>query len=251
MVFCKRLIYIIVLCHILVVSAISQEKTSKARSALLIHLDYGFNLPAADLAKRFGSNFQVGGDVEYKFPVDIFIGVNYSYLWGKKVKENIGENLFNAKNEIVGIDNHLANLVIRERGFSSSLNVGKLFRIFPNEAAALKVGIGGGFLQHKVRIVDDYGVVPQITGDYLKGYDRLTNGFMTRQYIGYQYLSTNRKINFSVGFVFAQGFTRSARGFNYDTGKKDTEKRFDLLNGLQVSWILPIYFNDYSEEIIY
>ncbi|QLH29892.1 MAG: hypothetical protein HWD63_11185 [Candidatus Parvibacillus calidus] len=53
--------------------------------------------------------------------------------------------MFNAKNEIVGIDNHLANLVIRERGFSSSLNVGKLFRIFPNEAAALKVGIGGGF----------------------------------------------------------------------------------------------------------
>ncbi len=251
MVFCKRLTYIVVFCLISAISAISQEKANSGKSAVLIHLNYGYNVPAADMAKRFGGNFNVGGDVEYKFPSDFFIGVNYSYLWGKSVKEAIGANLYNAKDEIVGTDNHLANLVIRERGFSSSLNVGKLFRIFPNEDAALKIGIGGGVLQHKVRIVDDYGVVPQILGDYLKGYDRLTNGFMTRQYIGYQYLSANRKINFSIGFVLAQGFTRSARGFNYDTGNKDIARRLDLLNGIQLSWVLPIYFNDYSEDIIY
>jgi hypothetical protein len=48
-----------------------------------------------------------------------------------------------------------------------------------------------------------------------------------------------------------QGFTKSSRGFNYDTGLKDNARRLDLINGIQVSWVLPFYFNDYSSEIIY
>ncbi|MBK7604400.1 MAG: hypothetical protein IPI15_12580 [Saprospiraceae bacterium] len=79
----------------------------------------------------------------------------------------------------------------------------------------------------------------------------MSNGLMTQQYIGYQYLSDNRRINFSIGLLFQQGFTKSVRGYNYDSMMPDVAKRFDMLNGIQASWILPFYFNDYSEEVIY
>lgn len=246
----KRLI-IYILALLVSPCMLSAQVRADAKNALLLHISYGYHLPGADMAKRFKGNFSIGGSLEYKLKNDLFFGFNYAYLYGKNVTEPIAQNLLNAKGEIVGIDNHLASFVIRERGYYASLSFGKLFRPFENRSAALKVSLNGGFMQHKVRIVDDYTVVPQILNDYLPGYDRLTNGFMLQQYIGYQYLSDNRRINFSIGFVLSQGFTQSVRGFNYDTGLRDDRRRLDLLNGLQVSWILPFYFNDYSEEIIY
>lgn len=245
--------YFIALILIIIAPSITlgQQRIDKPKDALLFHLDYGYGLPGGDLAKRFGNNFTVGGGLEFKFAKNYFIGMDYSYLWGKTVKEKIARNLYNAKNEIVGIDNHLASIILRERGYALSASLGKLFKIFPDDNSALKVSLGGGWLQHKVRIVDDYGVVTQILDQYLHGYDRLTNGFMTRQYIGYQYLSSNRRINLAVGLVFIQGYTKSVRGYNYDTGLFDTTKRIDLFNGIRIGWILPFYFNDYSEDIIY
>lgn len=230
---------------------LSQDTTEYGKNAILLHINYGFHVPGADLAKRFGTNFSLGGNLEYKLKKDYFIGASYSYIYGKKVKEEIGANLINEKSEIVGTDNHLAFLTINERGFIGSIYAGKIFHPWFGKKGGIKVSVGGGIIQHKVRIVDDYTVVPQIFDDYLMGYDRLTNGLMTQQYIGYQYLSDNRRINFSIGLVLQQGFTRSTREFNYDTRQTDTAKRLDLLNGIQVSWILPFYFNDYSEEIIY
>jgi hypothetical protein len=229
----------------------AQTSAPDMKTALLFHIHYGFNVPGADMADRFGNNFSVGGNIEYKFKNNFFGGVGYSYLFGKKIKEDIAFNLINNKGEIVGTDNHLALFTLSERGFSSSLYFGKIFYPSSSSRGGIKVSVGGGILQHKIRIVDDYSVVTQIFGDYLKGYDRLSNGLLTQQYVGYQYLSDNRRINFSVGLLFQQGFTKSSRIFNYDTRLNDTKRRLDMLNGLQVSWILPFYFNDYSEERIY
>ncbi len=246
-----NVIFILSLVLVNVQFCIGQDTLKVGKNAILFHINYGFHVPGADLAKRFGTNFSIGSNVEFKFRNNFFTGVSYSYLYGKKIKEQIGANLLNNKSEIVGADNHLAGLTISERGFTSSLYFGKIFHPWFGKKGGIKVSIGGGILQHKIRIVDDYTVVPQIFGPYLKGYDRLTNGLLTQQYIGYQYLSDNRRINFSVGFILQQGFTKSSRGFNYDTQEYDLSDRFDLLNGIQASWILPFYFKDYSEEIIY
>jgi hypothetical protein len=246
-----RIFIFIIFCLLSYQKVNAQLTIEVEKEALLLHINYGYSYAGGDLAKRFGNNFGVGGSLEYKLKNDFFVGVDYTYLWGKNVKEKIAQNIYNAKNEIVGIDNHLANLTLRERGFALSASFGKIFRPFNNEDAGVKISVGGGWLQHKVRIVDEYGVVPQILEDYLHGYDRLTNGLLTRQYIGYQYLSSNRRVNFSIGLVLMQGFTKSSRGFNYDTGLKDNARRLDLINGIQVSWVLPFYFNDYSSEIIY
>ncbi|MBA3901808.1 MAG: hypothetical protein H0X62_16670, partial [Bacteroidetes bacterium] len=99
---------------------------------------------------------------------------------------------------------------------------------------------GVGFLQHKVRIENPGNASPQIFGEYKKGYDRLTNGISTSQFIGYMFLSNNRLLNFFGGVEFVQGFTQNRR-FNYDNMDYDHTQRLDLLTGIKVGWVFPLY----------
>ncbi|MFT4661955.1 MAG: hypothetical protein ACI8XB_002237, partial [Patiriisocius sp.] len=62
-----------------------------------------------------------------------------------------------------------------------------------------------------------------------------------QQFVGYRHLSNNKRINFTVGFEVIEGFTQSRRDFNFDLGKKDDQKRVDLLIGLKASWSILIF----------
>ena len=100
---------------------------------------------------------------------------------------------------------------------------------------------GIGFMQHKIRIENKDNDTPQLAGDLVKGYDRLSNGRMFNQFIGYMNLSNNHLVNFFAGLEVTEGFTRNRRSVNYDTGKHDGTKRLDMLYGLRFGWVLPLY----------
>jgi hypothetical protein len=93
--------------------------------------------------------------------------------------------------------------------------------------------------------------VPALEGDYLKGYDRLTSGFCLSEFVGYQLLSNSRLLNFFAGVELYQGFTRSRRDWNIDQVKKDDSPRLDLLSGIRVGWVLPLYRRAPKEFYIY
>jgi hypothetical protein len=112
------------------------------------------------------------------------------------------------------------------------------------------LNIGGGMLQHKILIDNEDRNVPSISGDYKKGYDRLSNGFALREFIGYQFLSNYRLINFYAGVEFIQAWTKCRRIVNFDTMQRDLTKRHDLLIGIRVGWLLPIY-NRMPDEYYY
>ncbi|HQW11214.1 MAG TPA: hypothetical protein PK076_02480 [Saprospiraceae bacterium] len=230
------------------------QKKAIPEKGLLVHFEYGWHLPSSDLKNRFGNNFTLGSAIEYKFN-NWFGGLSYHYIFGNTVKEAVLANLLNDRGEIIGIDGHLANITLQERGFMSSLYIGRLIPLSVNRQHNIKVSIGGGIMQHKIKVTEEYNVVPQIVKDYIGGYDRLSNGPMVEESIGYQYLSTNKRINFNIGLVFRQGFTAQRRIANYVFDQPNNtplnSKRLDLLNGVQVSWILPFYFNDSPDEIIY
>lgn len=101
--------------------------------------------------------------------------------------------------------------------------------------------LGAGFLEHKIRIDVDKDDVPELSGDYLKGYDRLTNGLALTEFIGYMHCGNNRLINFIFGFELTQAFTQNRRDFNFDQMKKDDNKRLDLLYGIKLGWFFPLY----------
>ena len=96
-------------------------------------------------------------------------------------------------------------------------------------------------MRHKIKIDDIGHQSPQLVDPYPQGYDRLTAGFGAHEFIGYVYFSNKRLLNFFGGFEFTQAFTKSQRSFDYDLMKADVEKRTDLLNGIRIGWILPLY----------
>ena len=110
---------------------------------------------------------------------------------------------------------------------------------------------GIGFLQHKKRIEVTGNVVPELTRDYRKGYDRLSNGPAITQFIGYHYLSNRRLINFFGGFEAIAALTKNRRGYNYDTMEYDNKQRFDLLYGIRFGWIIPLYKKKPKEFYFY
>ena len=111
----------------------------------------------------------------------------------------------------------------------------------PNKNSGLLLMGGLGFLQHRIRIENLDNRVPNLNDDYVKGYDRLSNGFAAHQFIGYMHLSNSRRLNFYVGFELNQAWTQNRRGYNFDKQQVDKEKRLDLLYGIKVGWILPLY----------
>ena len=106
--------------------------------------------------------------------------------------------------------------------------------------SGIRLTASTGVLQHKIRIEDRTGGLIQLQGEYLKGYDRLTNGLAFTEFIGYQHISNSGLVNFMAGFELTQGFTKNRRSWDYLEMKRLDEQRFDLLNGFRVGWVLTL-----------
>jgi len=215
--------------------------SSVVSSQIVAH--FALQRPSYDLEERFGDNASVGAAYYRKTRSNFHVGIEFSYLFGNTVKEpGILSNLRTEAGEIIDNNGQIATVWIQQRGYTLSLSAGRIFPVFgsnPNSGILFKVG--GGFIQHKIRYEHQVNEISQLEGDYLKGYDRLTNGLMLSQFLGYHYMSNNRLSNFYFGLELIQGFTRGRRNINFDTGLRDDEDRFDMLYGLRLAWIIPIY----------
>ena len=231
----------------------AQNGLENQGNALLLNFGFGVQQPGGDLADRFGisNGVEVGADYILD-PSNWFFGLEGQYFFGTDVKEDVLAPLRTTEGFIIANDRNPANVQLRERGYYLGARVGKLIGLSStNPRAGLRVHLGAGLLQHKIRVQDDpIREVSQLTGDYLKGYDRLTNGLALHQFLGYQLLGKDGGINLIAGLEFFQGFTQNRRSFNYDTRQADTAQRVDLMMGIRFSWILPFYRTN-AEDIYY
>lgn len=205
-------------------------------------LAYGYQFSAGDLSKRFGNNSAVQLNLDFKTKKNWIFGINGSYLFGKDVKESLFDSISTASGAIISDKGQFADVRLFERGFSVALTAGRMFSWKkPNPNSGIVLNVGAGFIQHKIRIEVIGNNVPSLSKEYKKGYDRLSNGLLLTQNIGYLYFSSNRLVNIYFGFECMQGFTQSRRSYNYDTMTQDTQKRVDILYGGKIAWILPLY----------
>lgn len=233
--------------YVAITPGIAQTK-EKDRS-ILIQLGYAFHLPAADMAERFGSNFGLSVGAQYLWPSNFTVGLGYQFLFGSQVKTDVLSSLRGPEGQIIGRDMRFASVFLRERGWSWQVSGGYLMAGRSEKARqGLLLLAGLGYIEHRIRIVDDFDSVTQLAGDLIKGYDRRSGGLSISQYIGYLYLDNNRLLNFHAGLEIIEGFTSSLRKFNYDTGMPDTDSRFDVLLGAKVGLIIPI---GRSNKVIY
>ncbi len=209
----------------------------------IMDFSYAVQFPGGDMSDRFGINSSVASTFFIKTKSNLLYGLGGSFMFGGDVKEDeFLQTLSDENGAIPGISGLYSNVILSERGFTIEGKVGKIFPWFgPNDNSGLMVYASLGYLQHKIRIEERNGEVPLLLDDYGKGYDRLSGGLMTGQFIGYRHLGNKRLINFFVGFEMKQGFTKNLRGFNYDTKQEDNESRLDLLYGVRFGISLPLY----------
>ncbi|MBP7184452.1 MAG: hypothetical protein KBA06_03010 [Saprospiraceae bacterium] len=250
----QKSIIISLILSFIVINGYGQESSVYSKSnAILFNIDYYLHQPNKDLADRFGRNLSIGGGVEFINKHHYIFGIDGYYLFGQIVKEDPLAQLRTYDGGIIGANDAFTSLVLRERGYFIGATLGKIFQFNPKSSSrsGIRVAITGGMLQHKIRIQDDYKNAPQVAGNYVKGYDRLTNGPALRGFIGYQYLSSNKLINLKIGFDYTIGFTKSKRAYDYDLMSADTKQRTDILYGLRIGWILPFYLVKEAGDIYY
>ncbi len=226
---------------------ICQSQVDSAIAIPIVGIHFSGQVPAFDLAKRFGPNLNAGAIFMYKTKRNWLFGFETNYFFGKNVKEDVLSQLkvdfgSNQGSGVINNEGYFADVRVNERGINTNLFVGKVFKFLStNPNSGLMVNIGLGYIQHKINLYDAEQKVAAIKGTLKYGYDRLSNGISINQFIGYLFIGENRLLNFYFGFEATQGFTKSVRKLNYDTGLADTKQRLDGLYGLRFGWILPLY----------
>lgn len=235
----------------------TENKTT--RSGFILNGNVGLDFPGADMAKRFKQSFRVGPALMYKTKSNWLFGAKFDFIVGKNVTEDslmynirdkyetYSQNLF----EFINNDGQRIGVPVYERGYAVGLSAGKIFsKSVDHPDNGLTVLSTVGFMQHRINIFDKDKSVMALRGDYLKGYDRLSNGLFVEQYVGYSYFAANKLVNFTVGLDFLAGFTQGRRDYLYDVMRPDHAKRLDLLYGLRAGWFIPM-FRKKSEEMMF
>lgn len=207
---------------------------------------YTYDFVDGDMANRFGNNSEIGLECWVKTDKNWTIGLSYSFLFGNHIKEDsLLKGLENSSGEIIGEDGQYAEIRVFERGYKFPvLKIGRVFSLPLSKNSSVNSGIiflaGVGFMQHKIRYDIISRNVPQLRDDYVKGYDRLTNGLILTQNLGYIFYSKNNLTNFYIGAEITEGFTKVRRSYDFASKSKLDDSRLDLLYGIKVAWIFTL-----------
>jgi len=210
----------------------------------MFYATYGYGMPSGDLAQRFGFSNQLGAGFTYKSSNGWSVTAEGNFIFRDGIKDqySILSGISTHDGYIINNAGVFANVMLLQRGFTIWTKVGKLLPIIgPNPNSGLMMQVGVGMMQHKIRIEIPDNSVAQLDGEYKKGYDHLCNGPAIMQFIGYQHLSNNKRINFFAGAEFVQAFTQSRRAYYFNEMIKADEKRIDILSSLKIGWYIPLY----------
>ena len=223
--------------------AIAQNMIDSSLTIPLVGISYTYQIPGNDMAERYGNNHNIGGQFAIKLKSGVYIGIKAHYMWGENVKQRgVLDSIRTSEGGIIEVGGGLSDPIIDERGYSIFFSGGYLFPIFgPNPNSGLLITGGIGFLQHQYMIDWRDAQLPQLEGDYSRGYDRLSNGFALNEFIGYMHFGKKKLINFYVGMDFIMAWTKNKRGYNYDLRSSDDQTHFDTLTGIRIGWILALY----------
>jgi hypothetical protein len=231
------------LCLILLfISQLLKAQIDSAMNVPMVGIHLGAHLPGGDLAQRFGGDLALGGSFMFKTKKNWIVGVESNYFFGRNVKIDVLSQMRSEDGRVIDNEGFPADLRVTERGMAIQPVFGKVFKwLSANPNSGLMVTVGAGYIQHKIKLYDAQHKIAAVKDELAYGYDRLTSGFSTSQFIGYLFLGENRMTNFYFGLEAYQCFTKSVRKLNYDTGLPDTKSRLDLLFGFRFGWILPLY----------
>jgi hypothetical protein len=221
--------------------------------ALMVNLGYGPYSSGGDLANRFGNGWAIDGGL-YWVPAgnNFEFGVRAQYGFGEQVKEDVLADLRTREGFLIGNQREPADIQLRQRQLFIGPSVGYTLSIGNNKRAGIHLKTSVGYFFHRIRLQQDpVQGVPQVAPELEPGYDRLTGGLAIHQFIGFQQLALDRRLNFYIGGEVTAGFTKGLRNFDIPTGAPPSQEgRTDLVLGLKAGLIIPFYFGE-GRQIFY
>ena len=213
---------------------------NKDLNAFLINYSYQF--PIGELSNKFSNNSAIGINFLKKNKTNFFYGVKASFIFGGNVQDS---TIFNNINTELGyvIDGNgtYANIILLQQGFSSNAYAGYALHTKENTINGIYLSFGLGFLQHKINIETKNQYIPQLSNEYKKGYDQLTNGLSTHYNIDYMLIDDKNKFKIFTGINYSLAFTKNRRAYNFSTSSfSENQIRFDQLLGVHFGIIIPI-----------
>ncbi len=240
----SRYTLLMLLCVFYSLNASAQRDLKSASVFTPIYgLTYKASMPGGDFAKRWGFHNNLGAEINFKLKTNLTFGFESQFLFGNTFKEPaIFENLKNEDGNIINFEGIPADVLYLLRGGNFTGQVGYVFnKVGKGPNAGLWVNFGLGYMFHKIRIEHIYDRVDQFKDDYIKGYDKLSMGLSTKQFIGYLQQGNRQFLNFYGGLEFGQAFTKNVRTYNFDSEGPEDNLRLELFFGIKVGWMIPIY----------
>ncbi len=220
----------------------------------LLRISYAAQIPVGDYADRFGFTNNIGASVAYKTRSNWIFSLGGHYVFGNNVvgKDSLLSELLTPSGIIIGAGGEQAFVDISQQGYMINFQVGKIFPwVSPNPNSGFMFTLGGGFYEHWIKYKAQGNTVPQLLDDYHKGYDRLTNGIIIQEFIGYHFQGSTRMLNFYGGFEFTQGFTGNRRSYDIPTQSVKDENYIDFLFGFRIGWMMPFYKRNQDKYYYY
>jgi hypothetical protein len=222
-----------------------QRDVSEKIGTPYISIQYGLNWTGGDLADRYGLTNAIGSHAGYKTKKNWVFGIDGNFLFGNDVRiDGLMQNLRDSRGEIINSSGQPSNISLFNRGFHINASVGKILPILsPNPNSGIMIQLGFGYLWNKLRIQALDDEIPQLDDEYKKGYDRLSIGANTSEFIGYSFMANRGIYNFYAGAYFQQGYTVNQRDVFWDHPNEHVSKdiRIEHQIGFRVGWIIPIY----------
>ena len=244
---------ILAVCTLVVLFPIALKAQDKGVISLL-EFRYGFQFPLQDMKERFGANNSIGVGFEVVRLRNLFFaGADGMLLFGSNVKEDVVAGLRGYDGNIIGLNGSIGNVNLKERGFYIGLNAGKIIPTgkHENNVTGVRLQVGGGLLQHKIRVQDNSGSVVALERDKVKGFDRLSNGPAVHIGLGFQYQNPKNNFHFLVMSDLYGALTRSRRDFDFLEGRYLDERRTDILLGIHLAYIVSISRSKNADQIYY
>ncbi len=223
----------------------SQEKKIIDFNNKIIQFNYTFQVPINELAIDFGTNSALGLSF-LNNKNDFLFGLDANFIFGNNVKnDSLLQTISTEEGWLINASGELDTILLYERGWNSHILFGKSFRFDENYLTGIYIYGGIGYLQYKIRLESNKTDLPQIDEDYIKGYDKFTNGISTKLCVDYMYFSKRNFVKYNIGVEFINAFTKNRRSYDFAAMEEyDNNLKIDQLVGLKFGIIIPINRNN-------
>jgi len=221
-----------ILCIIYTVRTFAQETIIGATA------HYMYQFPLGDIATQYGSNSNAGFGLNIKLVNNFTLGIEGQFMFSGKYNDyTILGSMTTSGGFIIGENNILELPELESRGGNFFAEVGKIFPLnSKNKNSGLHIKAGLGYLFYSVYTNADVVSITQLSGEYMKGYNRLESGMSAQCFLGYTIYSNSRLLNGSIGLQAIYANTKYQGIVDYASGvAPDASTRSSLFIGPKIA----------------